>query len=57
MRLTQWAHRSAQNFRVIFEHAAVGIAQVSSEGNTLDVNDTLSKILGYSKSQLLAMRY
>jgi len=56
-RLTRSVRRSAQNFRAIFEQAAVGIAQINSEGNVLDVNETLSKILGYSKPQLLVMRY
>jgi diguanylate cyclase (GGDEF)-like protein/PAS domain S-box-containing protein len=56
-RLTRSVRHSAQNFRAIFEQAAVGIAQINSEGRVLDVNGTLSKILGYSKSQLFAMRY
>lgn len=56
-RLTQSARQSAQNFRAIFEQAAVGIAQINSEGTVLDVNGTLSEILGYSRSQLITMRY
>lgn len=57
VRLTRSVRHSAQNFRAIFEQAAVGIAQITSGGNVLDVNEALSKILGYSKPQLLAMRY
>lgn len=55
--LARSVRQSAQNFRAIFEQAAVGIAQVARDGAVLDVNGTLSTILGYSKSQLLAMRY
>lgn len=56
-RLTRSVRRSAQNFRAIFEQAAVGIVQIDRQGKVLDVNETLGKILGYSKSQLLTMRY
>lgn len=56
-RLTRSVRQSGQNFQAIFEQAAVGIAQVNSEGAVLDVNETLSKILGYPKKQLLAMSY
>ncbi|MBA6413030.1 EAL domain-containing protein [Parahaliea sp. F7430] len=57
VRMTRSAWRTAQNFRAIFEQAAVGIAKVNSQGYALDVNDALCMILGYSKPQLLAMHY
>ena len=56
-RLTRSVRHSAQNFRAIFEQAAVGIAQLRSDGRVLDVNEALSGITGYSKPELLAMRY
>ncbi|WP_309044289.1 putative bifunctional diguanylate cyclase/phosphodiesterase [Marinobacter sediminicola] len=56
-RLTRSVRHSAQKFRAIFEQAAVGIAQLRSDGYVLDVNEALSRILGYSKPELLSMRY
>src|SRR5664279_5728881 len=40
-------------FRVMFEQAGFGVAQVSRDGQWLAVNQSLCKILGYSRSQLL----
>ena len=43
-----------QAFRVMFEQAGFGLAQVSLEGEWLTVNQSLCEILGYSREELLA---
>jgi diguanylate cyclase (GGDEF)-like protein/PAS domain S-box-containing protein len=48
---------SEHKFRVIFEQAAVGMAQVATDGRILDVNHALCEVLGYSKEAILALRY
>jgi PAS domain S-box-containing protein len=45
--------RSEQRFRSVFEHAAVGIAIFSTEGQFLDANESLMVITGYSRAELL----
>ncbi|MEL7243473.1 MAG: PAS domain S-box protein, partial [Cyanobacteria bacterium J06573_2] len=42
-------------FRAIFENAAVGIAQVSPEGNFIKINEQFCQIVGYSQSELLTL--
>lgn len=44
-------------FRVTFEQAAVGMAQVDDKGYLIDVNQALCGILHYPKEALLGMRY
>jgi two-component system, cell cycle sensor histidine kinase and response regulator CckA len=44
---------SEERFRVMFEHAAVGIAQLSLDGKWLMVNQRLCAILGYTQAELL----
>lgn len=44
-------------FQGIFEHAAVGIAQVGLDGRWLRVNDRLCEIVGYPRDDLLSMTY
>ncbi len=46
---------SESRFRSTFENAAVGMAQLSLDGRWLAVNDKLCSILGYSKTELLAL--
>ncbi|MBF2088134.1 MAG: PAS domain S-box protein [Synechococcales cyanobacterium K44_A2020_017] len=48
---------SEERFRATFEQAAVGIAHVSRQGQWLRVNQTLCNILGYSREELMALRY
>ncbi len=48
---------SDQRFRSIFNQAAIGIAQVSLNGQYLQVNQKLCEILGYSKGQLLGQSF
>lgn len=44
-------------FRTFFESSAIGTAIVSLEGEFLEVNDQLSQITGYNKSELLKFRF
>jgi PAS domain S-box-containing protein len=48
---------SEARFRVIFESAAVGIAEVHLDGRWLRVNDRLCEITGYSRDELLELRF
>src|SRR5215471_12734064 len=40
-------------FQRIFDHAAVGIAQIALDGAFLRVNDWYCQMLGYSRTELL----
>lgn len=44
-------------YRSIFEYVPIGITNVSMEGNFLEVNTEASKILGYSREELLSMNF
>ncbi|MDQ3862038.1 MAG: PAS domain S-box protein [Actinomycetota bacterium] len=46
---------SEERFRAIFEHAAVGAAQVGIDGRWLRVNRHLCEIVGYEREELLGM--
>jgi PAS domain S-box-containing protein len=48
---------SNQRFRSIFNQAAIGIAQVSLNGQYLQVNQKLCEILGYADGQLLGQSF
>jgi len=48
---------SEERLRVIFEHAAVGIARISLDGKWLMVNQRLCAILGYTQAELLARTF
>lgn len=43
---------SEAKYRTVFENAAVGIAIVSPDGNWIRVNDSVCKMLGYSRSEM-----
>ncbi len=49
--------KSEENFRTTFEQAAVGMAQVGTDGKWLRVNDRLCNIVGYSREELLARKF
>jgi diguanylate cyclase (GGDEF)-like protein/PAS domain S-box-containing protein len=53
-RISQALVESEEHFRNAFDYAAIGMALVSPEGNWLRVNRSLSEIVGYSESELLA---
>ena len=46
-----------EEFRAIFEGAAIGIAQVGKDGKFIKVNPGLCQILGYSEAELLQLGY
>jgi PAS domain S-box-containing protein len=48
---------SEQQFRVAFTHSAIGMALVSLDGDFLQVNGTLCRILGYSETALLSTKF
>ncbi len=48
---------SEARFRGIFEQAAVGISHASLDGRFLRVNQQLCRMLGYSREELLTLRY
>lgn len=43
-----------ESLKVLFEHAAVGMARLSPTGEFLQVNDALCRIIGYSREQIIA---
>ena len=52
------ALRSAEgHFRAIFEHAAVGLAEMAADGRWLRVNQRLCSMLGTEEATLLAQGY
>lgn len=48
---------SEKAFRSNFENAAIGMALISEEGEWIEVNDQVSKILGYSRRELKALTF
>lgn len=48
---------SADLFSSAFTHAAIGMALVGLDGRWLDVNNSLCKILGYTKPELLKLTF
>jgi len=53
----QLLKQTQDTFRNIFEHAAIGMALVSTNGKFIDANDALCKMLGYDKSELQLMNF
>lgn len=45
------------DLHLTFERAAIGLAHVSLEGRFIRVNSSLSRFLGYSKQELLALTF
>lgn len=48
---------SEERFRVAFNQAAVGLAHVAPDGRWLMVNNKLCEIIGFSRRELLEMRF
>jgi PAS domain S-box-containing protein len=46
-----------RRFRNVFEEAAIGMALMDMDGNLLDSNPALQKMLGYSKDELHRLSY
>ena len=56
-RIEENLRESEERFRVIFEQAAVGAAQVGIDGRWLRVNRRMSEIVGYEPEELLQMTF
>ena len=56
-RISHALRESEEHFRNAFDHAAIGMALVSTDGRWLQVNESLCQIVGYSEEELLAMRF
>jgi PAS domain S-box-containing protein len=56
-RIEENLRESEERFRVTFEQAAVGVAQVGIDGRWLRVNRRMSEIVGYEREELLQMTF
>ncbi len=54
---TQAARENAQRFSAAFEHAAIGMALVASDGRFMQVNRSLCAMIGYAEPELLARTF
>jgi PAS domain S-box-containing protein len=50
-------HESEERFRLIFDQSPIGDVIVDLDYQTLRVNNAFSKMLGYSKEELLSMKF
>jgi PAS domain S-box-containing protein len=53
-RIDEAIRASEETFRLAMEHASIGMALVNTDGEWLQVNNALSVLLGYDRSELLA---
>lgn len=56
-RFTNALRQSEYKFRKTFEHAALGIVQVDDAGHVIEANEAICRLLGYTREQLLSLRY
>ena len=56
VRVEQVMRESEERFRAIFQHAAIGVAQVSLDGRILLANRQYQAIVGYSADELAGKR-
>ena len=54
-RISEALRESEEHFRSAFDHAAVGMALVATDGRWLRVNNSLCKLVGYSEEEMLQM--
>jgi len=57
METREQLRRSEEQFRGSFEFAAIGMAQVGTEGQWLRVNDSLCRMVGYSREELTQLTF
>lgn len=48
---------SEARFREAFDHAAIGMALIGTDGRWIEVNDAVCDIVGYTQDELLAMSF
>ncbi|HEX6777456.1 MAG TPA: PAS domain S-box protein, partial [Ktedonobacterales bacterium] len=56
-RMQRELREQAERLQAIFEHAAIGIAQLAVNGRFLAVNQRLCDILGYTREELIARNF
>ncbi|MDQ2069792.1 putative bifunctional diguanylate cyclase/phosphodiesterase [Natronospira bacteriovora] len=56
-RLILLIDQSRRRFQSIFEHAAVGMAEVDQRGHLINANTAMADILGYSRQELRGKSY
>jgi PAS domain S-box-containing protein len=56
-RVEEVLRESERRFRDTFENAAVGVAHIGLDGRFLEVNETLCRITGYSRDDLVSLRF
>ncbi|MEZ4569911.1 MAG: PAS domain S-box protein [Thermomicrobiales bacterium] len=56
-RLEEELRKSEAIFRSAFDNAAIGMARVGLGGQWLDVNQSLCRMLGYTREELMAMDF
>ncbi|HZX31094.1 MAG TPA: PAS domain S-box protein [Rhodocyclaceae bacterium] len=49
--------QSERQFRDIFDHAPIGMALTALDGQVVEANESLCKLLGYTHDQLLGVRF
>jgi PAS domain S-box-containing protein len=57
IRAEQALKASEEKFRSVFESAVVGVGRISLDGRFIEVNAAYADILGYSREELLALRF
>jgi diguanylate cyclase (GGDEF)-like protein/PAS domain S-box-containing protein len=56
-RMSKALQETQEHFRNAFDHAAIGMALVSTQGSWLRVNRSMCEILGYSEKELLRSNF
>ncbi|MCX6735786.1 MAG: PAS domain S-box protein [Candidatus Parcubacteria bacterium] len=55
--LKEKLEESERRFKNIFDYTSVGVSVVAPDGHWLEVNDSLCKITGYSREELLTKQF
>ncbi len=56
--IEQELHESLERFRILFEQAAVGVAQINTQsGKFVKINRKYSEIIGYSEEEILELDF
>ncbi len=49
--------KSEEQFRAIFDNAAIGIARISTAGRFLEINGEFCRIIGYTREEVLSQEF